>query len=201
MACWIGAGFCAGDGPWQVVEDEDGSRQLVHLGDTGRGVNRQRVHLGDAGEAGLGERGLLEWMRALSERLRRVRVCCGDWTRVCGGDSGDALQHFFTAGTPCGVFLDPPYADTADRTENLYREDSSSVAHAVREWCVQHGGDERLRIALCGYDGEHRMPADWTCVAWKTPGGYAMQAEGQDSQANVNRFRERVWFSPGCLRP
>jgi hypothetical protein len=32
-----------------------------------------------------GEQGLLAWMQALSERLRMVRVCCGDWTRVCGG--------------------------------------------------------------------------------------------------------------------
>ena len=49
MACWIGGGFCSGDGPWQIVEADDGTRQLVHLGDAGQGVNRQRVHLGDAG--------------------------------------------------------------------------------------------------------------------------------------------------------
>jgi hypothetical protein len=38
-------------------------------------------------DPGLGERGLLEWMRALAERVRRVRVCCDDWTSVCGGKS------------------------------------------------------------------------------------------------------------------
>ena len=49
IACWIGSGWCSGKGPWQVVEAEDGSRQLVHLGNAGQGVNRKLVHLGDAG--------------------------------------------------------------------------------------------------------------------------------------------------------
>ena len=38
-------------------------------------------HLG-GGNAGDGEQGLYAWMEALSARLRRVRVCCGDWARV-----------------------------------------------------------------------------------------------------------------------
>jgi len=42
MCCWIGSGFCSGEGPWQQID-----RQLVHLGDKGRGVNRQLVHLGN----------------------------------------------------------------------------------------------------------------------------------------------------------
>jgi segregation and condensation protein B len=45
---WIGSGWCSGDGPWHAVEVE-GSRQLVHLGNAGRGINRQLVHLGNAG--------------------------------------------------------------------------------------------------------------------------------------------------------
>ena len=52
MACWIGSGFCSGDGPWGVEVAEDGSRKLVHLGNAGRGVNRKRVHLGNAGQGG-----------------------------------------------------------------------------------------------------------------------------------------------------
>jgi hypothetical protein len=242
MSCWIGAGFCSGNGPWRVIVAEDGSRQLVHLSDAGQGVNRQRVHLSDAGRGvnrkrvhlsnagrgvnrqlvhlsdagrgvnrqlvhlsdagrgakpGLGECGLLAWIKALSQRMERVRVCCGDWTRVCGGHTGDALTHFFGAGQPCGVFLDPPYADTADRHGTLYRVDSDSIAHKVREWAIAHGGDERLRIALCGYDGEHEMPADWSCVSWKAPGGYAKLGNGRGKR---NCARERIWFSKFCLR-
>ncbi len=64
MNCWIGSGFCSGNGPWQQVEMEDGTRKLVHLGNAGQGVNRKRVHLGDAGrgDAGTGEQGIYAWM-------------------------------------------------------------------------------------------------------------------------------------------
>jgi hypothetical protein len=54
-----------------------------------------------------------------------------------------------------------------------------------------------MRIALCGYEGEHDMPATWECVAWRAKGGYANAGDG----SNLNRHRERVWFSPACLRP
>ena len=107
------------------------------------------------------------------------------------------MRHFFSAGQLCGVFLDPPYADTADRNETLYRKDSLQVAHAVREWAIAHGDDKRVRIALCGYDGEHQMPASWKCVAWKAQGGYGNQST--ESKGRENAFRERVWFSPHCL--
>jgi hypothetical protein len=131
--------------------------------------------------------GIYAWMVALSERLRRVRVCCGDWQRVLG-----------PAVTTCigvtGVFLDPPYADTAERDPSLYACDSLEVAHQVREWAIANGDDPRMRIALCGYEGEHAMPASWSCVAWKANGGY-----GSRNPENENRARERIWFSPHCL--
>jgi hypothetical protein len=95
-----------------------------------------------------------------------------------------------------GVLLDPPYADTAFRDPALYREDSLDVAHAVREWAIANGGNRLLRIALCGYEGEHEMPADWECVAWKAQGGMANQ---RADKSNDNAGRERIWFSPHCL--
>ena len=212
ICCWIGSGWCSGNGPWQVAEMPDGTRQLVHLGNAGMGVNRQLVHLGNAGmgvnrqlvhlgDAGRGEPqaceniGILEWMQALANRLKHVRVCCGDWTRVCGGKSGDSLKLFFAGGNLCGVFLDPPYADTAERTSNLYSHDDESVAHAVREWAIAHGDDPRIRIALCGYEGEHTMPDSWECVPWKARGGYSSQ--GMKNGENCKK--ERIWFSPHCL--
>jgi hypothetical protein len=224
QCCWIGSGWCAEGrgGPWGVVEI-DGIRQLVHLGDAGQGVNRQlvhlgnagrgvnrqlvhlgnagqgvnrkRVHLGDAGQDGEGEwptasgsGGLVEYFGRLCERLRRVRVCCGDWSRVCGPTV--TVKQGLTA-----VFLDPPYADTAERTEDLYSKDSARVAHDVREWAVANGDDPRLRIALCGYAGEHAMPESWTEWAWKAKGGYGSQSKAHD---NPNARRERIWFSPHC---
>lgn len=134
---------------------------------------------------------LADYFALLSDRLRRVRVCCGDWTRVCGPTP--TVKQGLTA-----VFLDPPYADTAGRTGDLYAQDSLSVAHAVREWAIEHGNDRRLRIALCGYAGEHAMPGDWTEWAWKAKGGYGSQSKAHD---NPNARRERIWFSPHCLDP
>lgn len=127
------------------------------------------------------------WMGALAERLRRVRVCCGDWTRVLGPS---ATVHIGVTG----VFLDPPYlADFRD--PSLYGTESADVAHRVREWALEHGDNPKLRIALCGYEGEHQMPKSWQCVAWKASGGYAAAAGHHENSA-----RERIWFSPHCAR-
>ncbi len=94
------------------------------------------------------------------------------------------------------VFLDPPYADTANRDSDLYRTDSESVAHEVRAWAIENGGNSQLRIALCGYVGEHEMPSDWECLPWKAKGGYAGQGKGD----NENARKERIWFSPHCVK-
>lgn len=190
---WIGAGWCA--------------KELPHLGDAGKGLNRQRPHLGNAGtgvhrklphlgDAGTGFSDLtsgtpiLQYMRQLAERLRKVRVCCGDWSRVCGPSV--TIKHGIT-----GVFLDPPYADEAGRTSDLYSSDSGSVAHAVREWALDAGKHPNARIALCGYEGEHLMPDSWECVEWKTRGGYGSQG---DNAARENVTKERIWFSPHCRK-
>jgi len=201
MSCWIGSEFCSGKGPWQV-QVVDGVRQLVHVGDNGQGVNRKLVHVGDNGRgvnrkrerlSGYGETGvnaredLTAYFQKLAARLRRVRVCCGDWSRVVGPSV--TIKHGITA-----VFLDPPYADTANRDSNLYRVDSESVAHGVREWAIEQGTNPLMRIALAGYEGEHQMPADWDCWAWNAGAGYS----GQKDVQTGNGKRERIWFSPHC---
>jgi hypothetical protein len=124
---------------------------------------------------------------ALAERLERVRVCSGDWSRVCGPSV--TFKHGLT-----GVFLDPPYADTAERASDLYRTDSESVAHAVREWAIENGENNLLRIALCGYEGEHEMPGSWSVYEWSAGEGFGAQAE----QRSGNGKQERIWFSPAC---
>jgi len=184
--CWIGSGWCSGNGPWQAVDG-----QLVHLGDAGRGVNRQLVHLGDAGRGVNRQRGeLVAYFAEIAERLRGVRVCCGDWTRVCGPTP--TVKQGLTA-----VFLDPPYADTAERTDDLYANDSGTVAHEVRQWAIDQGSNKQMRIALCGYEGEHVMPDYWDCHEWKAKGGFSSQSKQHD---NPNARRERIWFSPHCVK-
>ena len=225
---WIGAGWCARQLPHLGDAGKGLNRKLPHLGDAGTGVHRKLPHLGDAGKglnrqlphlgnAGtgvhrklphLGDAGtgvqesdltsgtlargqILAYMRALAERIRKVRVCCGDWSRLCGPSV--TIKHGIT-----GVFLDPPYADEADRTDNLYASDSGSVAHAVAAWALEWGEHRDMRIALCGYEGEHAIPASWECVEWKARGGYGSQGNGSGRE---NAGRERIWFSPHCLKP
>lgn len=71
-----------------------------------------------------------------------------------------------------------------------------TVAHDVRLWCVENGDNPLLRIALCGYAGEHEEleAKGWSVLAWKAQGGYGNQGED-----NSNRGKERIWFSPHCL--
>ena len=205
-ACnWIGTGWCSGDGPWQV--DGDTVRKLPHVGDAGRGVNRQLPHVGDAGQgvnrqlphvgnAGQGDQTdgqcaawtehLATMMCKLSDRLRRVRVACGDWARVCTSSVTD--RHGLTA-----VFLDPPYAEGAMEYSAGGNADAS-ITNDVRAWCVENGGNPQLRIAFCGYE-PLSMPKGWTALRWTAPKGY------QNAENAENRKREIIWFSPHCLIP
>lgn len=132
---------------------------------------------GDAAEAFL----------ALSVRLKRVNILCGDWER--------AVSESRTVGVGLtGVFLDPPYSSDCYEIEYAKRPD---VSADVRKWAIENGENRQLRIALCGYEGEHAMPDTWECVAWKARGGYGSQSDGRGRE---NAARERIWFSPGCLK-
>jgi len=202
LCCWISGGWCAGKGPWRVVDGQlvKGTtgqgvrRKIPHLGDTGRGVNRQMPHLG-CGE-GVNrislDGGLVNYLCGLANRIRRVRVCCGDWRRVLG-----------PAPTTClgltAVFLDPPYS-RSERDANIYRVEAD-IATDVRTWAAEHGQDPQLRIALCGYDTEHAdlESIGWEVVRWSAHGGYCGPAG--NGRASTNRHRERIWFSPSCIQP
>ena len=220
---WIGSGWCSGEGPWQLI---DGAVQLPHLGNAGRGVNRQRPHLGDAGQgvnrqlphlgdAGQGvnrkrpmlageyssERGptnrddLVQYFQQLAARLRRVRVCCGDWSRVV---TNGAMAY----GATVGIFLDPPYLGDV-RTKDLYRIDNHDIANEVREWAIENGDDNRLRIVLAGYEDEHaaKMPDSWRKLAWMGNKSYGTTAAVGTKEGNdANRANERLWFSPSCVK-
>ena len=204
-ACGIGDAF--GKGPWRVIDGHlrklphlgnagrGVNRELPHLGDAGRGVNRELPHLGDAGQGvnrelpHLGDAGqgqLAAYFGSLRDRLKRVRITCGDWKRVvtpsvvragCGGDGSRA------------IFLDPPYSTSGD----LYPEATAGISAAVRDWC--ESADPKLKIVLCGYDEEHDalLSRGWTVRQGKAGGGAGY------SKNAANGRRERLWCSPACL--
>lgn len=182
LCSWIGGGWCSGKGPWVSVDGE-----LVK-GDAGQGINRQLPHLGNAGQ-GINRQDASpqHWIMCLADRLRRVRVACGDWSRVVGDSPTTKLG--LTA-----VFLDPPYGATERAT--TYTHDSRTVGSDVWAWAVAHGGNPKLRIAVCAYDDGRALPDGWTRHAWRATGGYGSQGNGQ---GRTNASREVIYFSPHCL--
>ena len=183
-------GACAGRGIHsEAAVEAYSSGRRPQLSSAGQGVHLPALG-NDRGLNGVAAAPCVEWFLALQQRLRWVRVACGDWKRVLGNS---VLGKGKNVGgrRPCAVFLDPPYSHEL-RDPYLYSEDDASVSAQVREWALEHGDDPELRIALCGYAGEHEMPSSWTEHAWKAGRGYA--ADG-----NENRELERIWFSPHCL--
>ena len=158
-----------------------------------------------------------DWIASLSNRLRNVRVCCGNWSRVCSSDT--VLGGLGTVG----IFLDPPYATDLDRlaewkkailsgnpvevkkskcgnrSKGLYLNDSddpNKLLADVNLWCFAFGADPNNRIVICGLDQEHNdlEAVGWKSITWLPNGGYSNL-----SAASPNSRRERLWASPACL--
>lgn len=185
-----------------------GRPQLGDAYDIGRGVNSNRY----AGTCRERRQWLVNWMNRLSDRLRLVRVCYGDWHRIC--DSKTTMDRLGTTG----AFLDPPYAKNIERVQALIRGESPDSADStnranelyagdkdqdidqlvadVNLWCQRWGAKDTVRIVLCGYEGEHDnlQELGWEVVSWKAHGGYVNR-----NSDNANKNRERLWVSPGCL--
>jgi DNA adenine methylase len=168
----------------------------------GSGLMKNRERKGDvsaipqlAQESGIMSEGnALQKLKQLQARLSTVKVVCGDWTQVMGG-------NWRIANGDCAVFLDPPYAPEQGRTNDVYTSDDLTVAKDVLNWCKENGDNRLYKIALCGYDGEHNELENmgWTVHSWATLGGFANLSKGE-SRGKKNRFKERIWFSPFCNR-
>lgn len=189
----LGGGFGDGRGVHNKAMRSDGQLPAIGTGggyglEQGKGVhnaaNRSR---------------LSEVFRALAKRLRYVRITCGDFERILS--PAVTWRHGTT-----GVFLDPPYPGDAGSTGGIY----STEAHEretfdrTSRYCIENGGNKDLRIALCYYEGtkvagvdvsEHLRAVGWDVVPWKAGGGY-----GGQSGTNQNASRERIAFSPHCLK-
>jgi hypothetical protein len=133
--------------------------------------------------------GIYTWMQDLCERLRYVRVTCGDWMRVLGPSV--TYKQGIT-----GIVLDPPYSHS-ERVKELYAVEAD-ISAEVQAWCLKSGDNPLLRIVLCGLSGEYTLPG-WRQVSWKKAnGGFSNQSCDQD---NLNKYRERLYLSPHCLYP
>lgn len=192
-ACaWIGGGWCSGEGPWtssgeELTKEGEGAgitRCLPHLGDAGQGINRRTVSTA-------------EWFSQLRNRLRKVRVACGDWQRVIGqraiegatGARGEAAKRI-----TAGVYLDPPYPEGWAGGVKYAGEDARG---AVELWqdvkaAALDLATRGVRVVVSGYSGTwDGLPCDWTERAWHASQGYAV--------SNAQSRREVLWCSPACV--
>ena len=199
-ACnWIGSGWCAGVGPWvhdgeKIVclprgadnEKKGVWKQQPHLS-AGQGINRKLPHLGNAGKGHPRRAYIMEWFGKLHDRMRDVRVTCGDWSRVV--KDSVTTRHGLT-----GLFLDPPY--TLGAMDYAAGGVGGDLATEVRNWCAANGQDKLLRIVLCGHKGEHDalLAHGWHTRTWTARKGYAMTDE-----AVANSAGETLWCSPHCV--
>jgi DNA adenine methylase len=184
QCCWIGSGWCDWFGKIPHASSAgmgvQAIGQIPHASDAGRGVQAigQIPHASDAGR---GADALLTscgrtawaWLHRIADRLERVRVTHGDWSRCLN-------NHF--GGDDTAVFLDPPYRSY----EALYGK-AGAVADAVEAWAR---ANEHLRIALCGHQGDYALDG-WDAVEWSR--GRLTYSGGQTTD------RECVWYSPACL--
>ena len=169
--------------------------QVPHASDAGRGVQAigQVPHASDAGmgvqaigqvphasDAGRGDtilwtsagRTAWRWLHRLADRLERVRVVHGDWSRCLN-------SHF--GGSDTAIFLDPPYRSY----EKVYSV--APVADAVEAWARDNA---HLRVALCGHKGDYDL-AGWDAVEWDR--GRLTYSSSKTTD------QECIWYSPTCL--
>ena len=136
---------------------------------------------------------IVDEFKKLYQRTKRVRVCCGDWSRVVT-PSITFNNNGLGSKDITAVFLDPPY-DLSKR-DPVYLEDSN-LFNSVCDWAIYNGDNPKLRIILCGYEGNYKMPDTWQTYHWNTNGG--MGNLGND-RGKSNRNLERIWMSPHCLK-
>jgi len=168
------------------------------MGYAGHGVSKNLPEFQDEnlGECARHLAVLEELFAALADRLRHVRICCGDWTRVV---KDSVILH---PGTPTAIFLDPPYSQRSGLYTVYGENHDQDLSAEVCKWALANGDRPELRIALCGYGegnggkAEHTMPDSWQCVNWSATGGYGNQGKGLGKE---NRHREVIYFSPHCL--
>ena len=181
QCAWIGSGWC----DWKRASPprgQCGNGKVPHASDAGMGVQAigQVPHASDAGRGfedllTSSGRAAWVWLHKIADRLERVRVVHGDWSRCLN-------SHF--GGLETAIFLDPPYR----AYEKMYGVDAP-VADAVEQWARENA---EFRVAICGHLGDYDLPG-WEQMPWSR--GKMTYGGGKTTDA------ECVWFSPACHKP
>lgn len=235
ISAWVGGEWCTGIGPYTGTDEPSITNggtapgvyrkvPMISGAHGGKGIHKPLTLVGAVpdsiappplADAYLSH--LIATFTALGDRMRRVRVACGDWTRVLGNAAVPQGRHY------TAVFLDPPY-DPTERRGDLYAvgdgrrnrknlttdaldlgevfETEVSVHEAARAWALTKTDDPAYRVAYCSYSTPEEdalfEAAGWNPYRWSAKGGYALAAKGTDNRAQTNKDREVIWFSPSC---
>lgn len=121
---------------------------------------------------------LTAYFTELAMRLKDVTIHYGDWSKFANAAEMESSH------SDVAILLDPPYSYSTGRQAKLYETDSADVAVYVHRWAIARAKTHpKLKIALCGFVGEHMMPSTWEEFAWSS---------------KLGKGRERIWFSPSC---
>lgn len=133
-------------------------------------------------------------LRWVGQRVRKVKVACGDWARLQGRSTLGLVKG---GAGHTGVFLDPPYGEGVS-----YFAEDGDIAGDVWRWACEVGDDPRLRLAVCGYEDGRDVPDGWTVYRWdanKRHGGAGFANRSAKGAGRARARRETIWFSPHCL--
>jgi hypothetical protein len=228
QSCWIGSGWCSGDGAWVVGDDgriekrsarANGNmgvrRGVPHISDDGKGTNRPQLreegvgrkipYISDDGKgtntAAVREEGVGRQIPFLSSDGK------GTNTAAVREEGVAYATEYHPMTMPelrrWFAFLSA-YADTAERMGNIYTHDDLQVAHAAREWAIKAGTDPKIRIVFAGFDDEHGTAftdAGWREIEWYKAGFLKGGMGNVGGTGNTQMTRDRLWLSPNCLEP
>jgi len=217
LSCWIGGDWMTGAGPWkpgaqgtlgEIKKAPGVYRKMPMIAGShgGKGIHKPLGDLPIMEETGFPDmneeygESLIRQFELIQNRLRRVRITCGDWSRLKGAAVDGGAKKI------TGVFLDPPY-DLDLRRSDLYGisdriKNDIPIHEAARTWALEIGSQENRRVAYCSYSTPKEdslfIKENWAPFTWSAQGGYGLQA---NNLAKTNKDKEIIWFSPYCLSP
>lgn len=210
ISAWVGGDWMTGKGPWKPGDPNGPGvyRKMPMIAGShgGKGIhkpikNDPRLTTDEVPPLeDIYRTALAGDFQQISDRLRRVRIACGDWSRLTGA-AVDPGAKKITA-----VFLDPPYdlnlrrGDLYGKTDNTAENTETQIHEDARTWALEQGANPLRRIAYCSYSTPEEdalfEAAGWNAFHWSAQGGYGLQS---DNNARDNRDKEIIWFSPACL--
>lgn len=180
-SAWLGGGWCAGNSTWTREAIETGRRAKRNSG--APGITRKVPTL--MRPRGVFARDdLAGELAAISARLARVTITCGDWARV--------ITPSIVRTERISILLDPPY-DTTAGSRRFYSSSGAGVWQQVLVQAIEWGTRPNVRVVLCGHDG-----ADGgllTLAGWST---HRLGDRKGWATSTTHRAAEVAWASPAC---